>query len=193
MRAFLKPAYRGPGHHAYRSETAHAEPEGRNIQQNLNGGNGGNGNPETAGLFRRFWSNVTNENILTLSSFRRFRTGHLSNLRLLDLEIEKLDNKFFEARPSLELPVRSEEKLGLKHSRRDSHAVSEHHNHYELYKTGLVRFDTQNRSCFGGILRRTRRKCLRAFLIFVRSGGHQRHPQKYHSSAAEMELHLKGS
>ena len=44
---------------------------------------------ETSRLVRKIWSNVTDDNALTLYGFRRFRTTHLLNPRLLETEIDK--------------------------------------------------------------------------------------------------------
>lgn len=81
-------------------------------------------NSETARLFRNVWSNITDDNALTLYGFRRFRTTHLLNLRLLEIEIDKIDHQIYQAGLSLGLPSTSADKLGLKHSKRDGHAPS---------------------------------------------------------------------
>ncbi|KAL8818011.1 MAG: hypothetical protein Q9191_008031 [Dirinaria sp. TL-2023a] len=80
--------------------------------------------PDTARLFRSLWSNVTDDNPLTLYGFRRFRTTHLLNLRLLELEIDKIDRKIYQAGLNLGLPHTGTDKLGLKHSKKDKHAPS---------------------------------------------------------------------
>lgn len=80
--------------------------------------------PETAHLFRNLWSNVTDDNPLTLYGFRRFRTTHLLNLRLLEAEIDKIDHEIYQAGLNLRLPATTADKLGLKHSKRDEHAPS---------------------------------------------------------------------
>lgn len=79
---------------------------------------------ETARLFPKLWSNITDDNALTLYGFRRFRTTHLLNLRLLESEIEKIDHKVYQAGLKLGLPSTSADKLGLKQSKRDEHAPS---------------------------------------------------------------------
>ena len=79
---------------------------------------------ETALLFRDLWSNVTDENALTLFGFRRFRTTHLLNLRLLVTEIDKIDHEIYQASLSLGLPSTSADKLGLRNSKRDERAPS---------------------------------------------------------------------
>lgn len=81
-----------------------------------------NSKSETARLFENLWSNVTDDNALTLYGFRRFRTTHLLNLRLLETEIDKIDHQIYQAGLGLDLPLTSADKLGLKHSKRDEHA-----------------------------------------------------------------------
>ena len=91
-------------------------------------------NSETAHLFRSLWSNITDDNALTLYGFRRFRTTHLLNLRLLEIEIDKIDHIIYQAGLSLGLPSTSADKLGLKHSKRDVSAP----NPEEILDPGLV-------------------------------------------------------
>ena len=79
---------------------------------------------ETAHLFHNLWSNVTDDNALTLFGFRRFRTTHLLNLRLLETEINKIDHQIYQAGLSLGLPSTSADKLGLRNSKRDERAPS---------------------------------------------------------------------
>ena len=79
---------------------------------------------ETARLFHDLWSNVTDDNALTLFGFRRFRTTHLLNLRLLETEVDKIDHQIYQAGLSLGLPSTSADKLGLRNSRRDERAPS---------------------------------------------------------------------
>ena len=76
---------------------------------------------ETARSFRNLWSNITDDNALTLFGFRRFRTTHLLNLRLLEAEIDKIDHQLYQAGLGLNLPFTSADRLGLKHSKRDEH------------------------------------------------------------------------
>ena len=83
-----------------------------------------NESKEIARSFPKLWSNITDDNALTLYGFRRFRTTHLLNLRLLETEIDKIDHKIYQAGLSLGLPSTSADKLGLKHSKRDGHAPS---------------------------------------------------------------------
>lgn len=79
---------------------------------------------ETALTFRNMWNTTTDDNPLTLYGFRRFRTTHLLNLRLLETEIDTIDHKIYQAGLGLDLPLTSADKLGLKHSKRDEHAPS---------------------------------------------------------------------
>ena len=80
--------------------------------------------PEISRLFRKLWSSVTDDNPLTLFGFRRFRTTHLLNLRLLEEEIDQLDHKIFQAGLNLGIEPTSTDKLGLKDSKRDKYAPS---------------------------------------------------------------------
>ena len=79
---------------------------------------------EIALLFRELWGNVTDDNALTLFGFRRFRTSHLLNLRLLETEIDKIDHEIYQAGLGLGLPSTSADKLGLRDSKRDERAPS---------------------------------------------------------------------
>ena len=81
-------------------------------------------NIDTGRLFRGLWSNITDDNALTLYGFRRFRTTHLLNLRLLEIEIDKIDRKIYQAGLNLGLSHTGTDKLGLRHSKRDEHAPS---------------------------------------------------------------------
>ena len=103
------------------AEISYNKPEISEVQQDLGQGSK---NLETACLFRKLWSNITDDNALTLYGFRRFRTTHLLNLRLLEIEIDEIDHKVFQAGLALGLPPTSIDKLGLKHSKRDAHAPS---------------------------------------------------------------------
>ncbi len=80
--------------------------------------------PKISRLFRKLWSSVTDDNPLTLFGFRRFRTTHLLNLRLLEEEIDQLDHKIFQAGLNLGIEPTSTDKLGLKDSKRDKYAPS---------------------------------------------------------------------
>ena len=75
------------------------------------------GQPELAGLFRRFWCATTDDRRLTLFGFRRYRTAHLLNLRFLEDEIHKIDHDIFQAGLQLDVTSTAAERLGLKHAR----------------------------------------------------------------------------
>lgn len=81
-------------------------------------------NSESSRRFRSLWSNITDDNALTLYGFRRYRTTHLLNLRLLETEIDKIDHDIYQAGLSLDLPSTSADKLGLKQSKRDENSPS---------------------------------------------------------------------
>lgn len=102
-------------------DDSYSKSTGPNVQENSNTRIGSS---ETARLFRSLWSNITDDNALTLYGFRKFRTTHLLNLRLLETEIDKIDHQVYQAGLSLGLPTTSADKLGLKHSKRDRHAPS---------------------------------------------------------------------
>ena len=97
-----------------------SKPRASDIQEDVNQRSG---SPETARLFRNLWSNVTDDNALTLYGFRRFRTTHLLNLRLLEIEIDKIDHQIYQAGLRLGLPTTSEDKLGLKHCKVEGTAL----------------------------------------------------------------------
>ena len=90
--------------------------------------------PQSVHLFCNLWSNITDDNALTLFGFRRFRTTHLLNLRLLEAEIDEIHHKIYQTGLSLGLSSTSADKLGLKHNKRDKHAPSPE----ELLKPELV-------------------------------------------------------
>ena len=107
-------------------KVSHSKPRASSAHQNIQDRNQDirdrEESPETARLFRGLWSNITDDNALTLYGFRRFRTTHLLNLRLLETEIDKIDHQIYQAGLGLDLPSTSADKLGLKQSRRDEHA-----------------------------------------------------------------------
>jgi predicted phage gp36 major capsid-like protein len=72
--------------------------------------------------FRKCWTASTADNNLTLHGFRRFKTTHLVNLRLLEQEIADMDHIVYQAGLSLGLNPSSTDRLGLQHSKRDSKA-----------------------------------------------------------------------
>lgn len=70
--------------------------------------------------FRKHWQTATDDNNLTLHGFRRFKTAHLLNLRFLEDEIAELDHTIYQAGLSLNIDDSPSDRLGLKHSRRDT-------------------------------------------------------------------------
>ena len=69
--------------------------------------------------FARLWNQVTEDNYFSLFGFRRFRTAHLLNLRLLEDEIDRLDHQIYQAGIRLERSPTSGNKLGLAHAKVD--------------------------------------------------------------------------
>lgn len=74
----------------------------------------------TAEQFRRLWPRITDDNNLTLHGFRRFKTTHLLNLRLLEDEIAQIDHVIYQAGLSLGYEPSARDRLGLRDSKRDS-------------------------------------------------------------------------
>jgi hypothetical protein len=72
------------------------------------------------GTFRKCWIASTADNNLTLHGFRRFKTTHLVNLRLLESEITEMDHRIYQAGISLGVSPSSTDRLGLKHSKKDA-------------------------------------------------------------------------
>jgi hypothetical protein len=70
--------------------------------------------------FRKCWTASTADNNLTLHGFRRFKTTHLVNLRLLEQEIADMDHTVYQAGLSIGLGPSSIDRLGLQHSKRDA-------------------------------------------------------------------------
>lgn len=70
--------------------------------------------------FRKHWQTATDDNNLTLHGFRRFKTAHLLSLRVLEDEIAELDHTIYQAGLSLSIDHPPSDRLGLKHSRRDT-------------------------------------------------------------------------
>jgi hypothetical protein len=75
-------------------------------------------------IFRSCWATSTADNNLTLHGFRRFKTTHLLNLRFLEVEIAEMDHTIYQAGLSLDLSPSSTDRLGLKHSKRDSNILN---------------------------------------------------------------------
>jgi hypothetical protein len=69
--------------------------------------------------FRMLWQEATADSDLALYGFRRFKTTHLLNLRLLENEIAELDHQIYQAGLSLNLSISQHDRLGLKHSKKD--------------------------------------------------------------------------
>ncbi|KAI2633152.1 hypothetical protein GGS26DRAFT_590748 [Hypomontagnella submonticulosa] len=69
--------------------------------------------------FSTHWQNSTADNNLTLHGFRRFKTTHLLNLRFLEAEIAELDHAVYQAGLRLDIPPSAQDRLKLKHSKRD--------------------------------------------------------------------------
>lgn len=74
--------------------------------------------------FRRCWITSTADNNLTLHGFRRFKTIHLLNLRLLEHEIAEMDRTVYQAGLSLGLDPSSTDRLGLNYCEKDPNPPS---------------------------------------------------------------------
>ena len=81
-------------------------------------------NHDSQGQFARHWQLSTADHNLTLYGFRRFKTSHLLNLRLLEEEIGKLDRMVYQAGLSLGLEISSEDRLGLNYCTQDKESVN---------------------------------------------------------------------
>lgn len=88
-----------------------------------NGSNPGGPTNNAQGHFARNWQLSTADHNLTLYGFRRFKTSHLLNLRLLEDEIGKLDRMVFQAGLGLGLEISPEDRLGLNYCRLDKESV----------------------------------------------------------------------
>ncbi|KAF2494970.1 hypothetical protein BU16DRAFT_573185 [Lophium mytilinum] len=75
---------------------------------------------ETIDNFRKGWIASTSDNNLTLHGFRRFKTTHLLNLRLLENEIADMDHVIYQSGLSLGLSASFTDRLGLNHSKKDA-------------------------------------------------------------------------
>lgn len=69
--------------------------------------------------FRTHWSSCTDDNDLSLFSFRRFRSSHLINLRFLEEEISKVDREIYQAGLQLGIDPERKDILGLRSATRD--------------------------------------------------------------------------
>jgi hypothetical protein len=74
-------------------------------------------------LFEKVWASSTEDNNLTLYGFRRFKTTHLLNLRLLEEEIDRIDHQVYQAGLKLGMDPTPADRLGLKHCKKDEHAL----------------------------------------------------------------------
>ncbi|KAL1607817.1 hypothetical protein SLS60_002755 [Paraconiothyrium brasiliense] len=74
----------------------------------------------TTETFRKCWTASTADNNLTLHGFRRFKTTHLINLRLLESEIAEMDHAIYQAGISLGISPSPTDRLGLRHSKKDA-------------------------------------------------------------------------
>ncbi|KAF7876956.1 uncharacterized protein EAF02_008176 [Botrytis sinoallii] len=73
--------------------------------------------------FRTHWSTSTDDNELSLFSFRRFRTSHLINLRFLEDEIAKVDREIYQAGLQMGIDTQRKDLLGLRSARRDANVA----------------------------------------------------------------------
>lgn len=70
--------------------------------------------------FSSHWQASTADSNLTLHGFRRFKTTHLLNLRYLEAEISETDHLLYQLGLSLDLEPSADDRLGLKHCKRDT-------------------------------------------------------------------------
>lgn len=75
-------------------------------------------------LFEKIWASSTEDNNLTLHGFRRFKTTHLFNLRLLEEEIDRIDHQIYQAGLKLGMDPTPVDRLGLRHCKKDEHSLS---------------------------------------------------------------------
>lgn len=69
--------------------------------------------------FQKCWKSSTADSNLTLHGFRRFKTTHLMNLRLLEHEIARMDHIVYQAGLSLGTEISRTDRLSLKHTQKD--------------------------------------------------------------------------
>ena len=73
-------------------------------------------------LFQNLWPDITSDNRLSLFGFRRYRTTHLFNLRLLEAEINEIDHELYQTGLQLDSAFDGQhalDRLGLKQAKRD--------------------------------------------------------------------------
>lgn len=75
---------------------------------------------DVATTFHKAWVASTADNNLTLHGFRRFKTTHLLNLRLLENEIAEMDQVVYQAGLSLNISPSPVDRLGLNYCRRNA-------------------------------------------------------------------------
>lgn len=80
-------------------------------------------NSDSCKLFEKVWASCTEDNNLALYGFRRFKTTHLLNLRLLEEEIDRIDHQIYQAGLKLGMDPTPADRLGLKHCKKDEHAL----------------------------------------------------------------------
>ncbi|TVY42081.1 hypothetical protein LOCC1_G004289 [Lachnellula occidentalis] len=73
--------------------------------------------------FRSHWRTATDDSELSLFCFRRFRTGHLLNLRFLENEITRVDHEIYQAGLQIEIDPGSKDKVGLRNATRDANVL----------------------------------------------------------------------
>jgi hypothetical protein len=76
---------------------------------------------EVREMFRTAWPAITSPTP-ALFGFRRFRTSHLLNLRILEKEILAIDNTVYQAGWSLGAEVRNNDRLALANAQKDADA-----------------------------------------------------------------------
>lgn len=74
--------------------------------------------------FSSHWQASTADSNLTLHGFRRFKTTHLLNLRYIEAEIAEIDHLLYQLGLGLGIEPSVEDRLGLKHCKRDAKVPS---------------------------------------------------------------------
>ena len=73
----------------------------------------------TLELFPDIWNDATSDNRLTMFGFRRFRTSHLVNLKMLEKEFERVDRAIYQTGLRLPQHISKADRLGLKDAKKD--------------------------------------------------------------------------